>query len=147
MKKVLIILGVVIILGAGFYLIMRTFVPGGGGSDQTAPDSIKTGEPAPVKINFSVWGSGGPIKGRYTEVILYYRLVGEATYKALRSDPVPVIFTGDQQKFDGKYESYIFTIPPYPKGTNGEIEFYYEMKLDGYFNHVDGLKKIKIVSS
>jgi len=117
---------------------------GGGGSTQNAPDSVKPGEPALVKLDLSVWGSGGLIKDRYTDVAFYYRLVGEPNYKILKSNPIPVIFTGDQEKFNGMYESYTFTIPPYSKGTTGDIEYYFEMKLDGHLNRIDGIKKIKV---
>ena len=41
--------------------------PGGGGCTQSAPDSVKAGEPAMITIEFSVWGAPGGIQGRCTQ--------------------------------------------------------------------------------
>ena len=98
-----------------------------------------------VKIDLSVWGGGGPVKGRYTDVAFYYRLVGSSTYTLLQSNPVPMVYTGDQAKFNGMYEEYTFAIPPYPANTSGSIEYYYEMKLDGVQNHANGIKTIRVI--
>jgi len=111
------------------------FTPGGGGSDQVVPDIIKAGEPAVIKLDLSVWGSGGAIKGRYTDISLHYRLVGEDSYKTL----LPKLISQGEKR-----EVYEFTLPAYPKGTDGEIEYYFELKLDGHPSRVDGMKKIKI---
>lgn len=148
MKKLSIVIGVIVIVILAGYLGLRYLgnnLAGGGGISETAPDNVKAGEPAFVTLELSVWGGGGPVSGRYTNVVFYYRKVGETNYKSLTSNPIPKVFTGDQEKFNGKYESYTFTIPPYPKGTTGEIEYYYDMKLDGQLNHTVGFKKIKII--
>lgn len=144
MKKIIIIIStaVVIFLGLLAYNFLR-FSPGGGGTIQTAPDAVKTGEPSVIKLELSVWGAGGPIKGRYKDVIFYYRLVGEPAYKTIQSEPVPETNKGE---LNNKYELYTFTIPGYPKGTNRKIEYYFEMKFDGHLSHIDGLKKIEILN-
>ena len=41
-------------------------------------------------------------------------------------------------------EIYEFTIPPYSAGTQGEISYYIELKLDGHANRIEGYKKIKV---
>src|SRR5205807_1788890 len=132
--KKLIWAGIVAAVLAGGYCWLARGLAGGGGSTQTAPDVVKTGEPATVKIDFSVWGAGASIKGQYTDVRFYYRLVGEPSQKLLTAVPAPIVFTGGQSKFNGMYESYAFTIPPYPKGTRGEIEYACEFKFGGHFN-------------
>lgn len=150
MKKILITIGGIILLGGmawgGLYWFGSNLA-GGGGISEIAPDTVQTGQPATVKLELSVRGGEGRVMGRYTDIVFYYRKVGETNYKSLTATPVPIVYTGEQQKFNGKYESYSFIIPPYPKGTTGEIEYYYDMKLDGQLNHTVGLKKIKIVDS
>jgi hypothetical protein len=111
--------------------------PGGGGSIQSSPESVKAGEPAVLRLELSVWGSGKDISGRYADVAVFYRLVGAAQYEGpLKAQPVP---------HDAKHESYEFTIPGYPTGTTGEIEFYFALKLDGQPSRIEGLKKIRIL--
>ena len=58
MNKILISLSLWLVTGG------CGFAPGGGGSTQIAPDTVKAGEPAVVKLIVSVWGAGGPIEGR-----------------------------------------------------------------------------------
>jgi hypothetical protein len=112
------------------------FQIGAGGSNQVAPDSIRASEPAVIKLELLVWGEGGPIKGRYTDVTCHYRLSGEQTHAILVSVPSPQ---------DDKHEVYEFTIPGYPAGTTGDIEYYFEMKLDGQPSRIDGIKKIHLL--
>ena len=111
-----------------------TMGAGGGGSTQIAPDSVKAGEAVVIRLQLSVWGAGGPIKGRYTDIQLSYRLVGENGYTTVLPKPVSA---------DQRHEIYEFMIPPYPQGTRGEIEFHFELKLDGQTSRIEGLKKIK----
>lgn len=128
--KILIALALTL-LGAACQL-----TPGGGGSVQAAPDAVKAGEPAVVRLTLSVWGAGGAIKGRYTDISLHYRLAGDEGSETLR----PKFVSREEKR-----EVYEFTIPAYPKGTVGEIEYYFELKLDGHHSRVNGMKKIKVV--
>ena len=113
--------------------LMLGCVAGGGGSNQTAPDMIKAGEPAIIRLELSVWGSGGTIENRYTDIKGYYKLSSEESYKIISPKLI------SQNK---KSEEYEFKIPAYPQGTSGKIEYYFEMKLDGHFNSVNGIKSI-----
>lgn len=70
---------------------------------------------------------------RHTDISLHYRLVGEDGYKAL----APKLISQDEKR-----EVYEFKLPAYPQGTMGEVEYYFELKLDGHPNRVDGMKKI-----
>ena len=145
MKKIAIIAIIVIALLVGaFYYFGRDFA-GGGGSSQTIPNSVAAGQPAVVDLELSVSGGGGPVKGRYSDVVLNYRLAGETDYKSLTTNPIPIVFSGEQPTFNNKYEAYTFIIPPYAKGTDGEIELNFEFKLDGHFSRIEGAKKIKVI--
>jgi hypothetical protein len=101
-----------------------------------APDSVKAGEPAVVRVELAVWGAGGPVRGRYTGILAHYRLVGERAYALLR----PARAGGG----DDHHENYEFVIPPYPPGTRGEIEYYLEMKLDGHPGRIEGIHRITV---
>lgn len=111
------------------------FRPGGGGSDQLVPDSIESGKPSSLKLELSVWGSGGSIKGRYTDLLLHYRCVGQEEYQT--APPQLASSTTNT-------EVYVFTIPAFPAGTKGSLEFYFDVKLNGVPNHIPGMKKVPI---
>jgi len=151
MKKILIILGIVliIVLGGGFYLL-RSLAEGfasGGGSSHIVPDTAKNGEPLTIGLLLNTWGKHSkPISKRYTDISLYYRLVGENEYKLLQSTLVdlPDNLKGFES-VTSQYAKYEFTIPAYPKGTIGEIEYYVNLVFDGHSNHAEGIKKIKLI--
>lgn len=112
-----------------------TVAPGGGGCTQIAPDFIRAAEGGTVRLELAVWGSGGEIAGRYTDIGLSYRLVGEQEYK---SASIRVVSS------DAKHQAIEAQIPPV--GREGEIEYFVELKLDGHYSRVDGIKKIRVVS-
>ncbi len=144
MKKVAATL-IFLIIGVLFYFKNRVFVAGGGGSELIAPDTIKTGEPTDIQLIVTATG-GGPLKGRYTNISFGYKLDSEKTYHVLQPHPIPLPdnFKAVQSK-SSQSEAYEFTIPPYPKGTVGEIEYYDEMIFDGYpQNRNKGNKKITV---
>ncbi|MEK6983266.1 MAG: hypothetical protein AABX33_01735 [Nanoarchaeota archaeon] len=122
-----------------------SFTPGGGASEQYAPDTTKTDEPTLIKLIVSAWGAGGPIKGRYTNISLHYRLTSGDIYKSVQ--PKVADLPDNYKKVASKtnqFEAYEFTILAYPEGTTGEIEYYFEMKFDRHQNRVNGTKNIKI---
>jgi hypothetical protein len=116
-----------------------------GGTDQIrVPDTAKAGEPIVVEsravvvdppMNFC----GGPIKGRFKDMRLYYRLVGETDWHPLESDTHVAIVAIDDAR-----ELYQFIIPPL-SASGGEIEYYYEFVFDGRPNRVDGVKRIALL--
>src|SRR5207253_8736222 len=57
---------------------------GAGSSRPMAPDTAKAGEPILITLQLLVWGQGGHIKGRHTNIKLFYRLVGEFHYRVLQ---------------------------------------------------------------
>lgn len=152
MKKSLIILGSIIVIGCLMWLglvywIGSGLVIGGGGSQQYVPDTVETGESTNITLIVTATG-GGKIQGRFKNISLFYRLVSENTYKSILPQPItlPDNFKTVQSK-TFQSEAYQFTIPPYPKGTTGEIEYYIEMTFDGYQSRQEGVKKIKIINS
>ena len=126
-------------------LLLLSCGPGAGASDQIVPDTVKAGEPSVVTIVFSVWGSGGAIKGRYKDIFFYYRLAGESSYKKLQPELVKLPPEYDYPDNRDTHEAYQVTIPPYPKGTTGYIEFYYEKTFDDYHSRTNGLKRIRVL--
>jgi hypothetical protein len=122
----------------------RDGLGGGWGQELIVPDTIKTGEPTDIKLIVSAVG-GGAIKGRFTDMAFHYKLTGEPAYKILRALPavLPDNFIVVQSK-SFQSEAYKFTIPPYLKGTTGEIEFYTEITFDGFPSRTYGDKKIKV---
>ena len=152
MKKLLVIVGSVVVLGTllwfGFvYLVAGNMNIGGGGAQQYAPDSVLSGEPASITLIVTATGGGGEIQGRFTDISLHYRLVGETTYNSIQ--PQLVVLPDNFQTVQSKTfqsEAYEFTIPPYRKGIAGEIVYYTEMTFDGYPSRADGVKKIQLVA-
>jgi len=148
MKKILIILGSIVVIGGLLWFGLSYWIGGnigGGGMQQYAPDTVQAGEPADITIIATATGGGGDIQGRFTDLTLHYRLVGENVYKSIQSQSIalPDNFKTVQSK-TFQSEAYKFTIPAYSKGTTGEIEYYVEMTFDGYPSKIDGIKKIKL---
>jgi hypothetical protein len=151
MKKILIILGSIVVIGGLLWFGLSYWIGGsigGGGMQQYAPDTVQAGEPADITIIATATGGGGYIQGRFTDLTLHYRLVGENVYKSIPSQSIalPDNFNTVQSK-TFQSEAYKFTIPAYPKSTTGEIEYYVEMTFDGYPSKTDGVKKIKVSES
>ena len=148
MKKIFIIFGIILVVVVGTWLVLGWVgggLTGGGGSEQITPDTTKSGQSNIIKFIVNAWGGGGPIKGRFTDIALHYRLVGQTNYEIIQ--PKLIALPENFQKAVTKtlqYEAYEFIIPPYPQGTTGSIEYYIELKFDGYFSKTEGIKKIKI---
>ena len=132
MKTLLIIIGIVIV-GAGlyiFYSIAQNF-SGTMSPDLIAPNTIKTGEPTDIDLIISGTGGDATINTHITKLLLYYRLVGEDTYTIIQSQAssLPDNYKAVQSKIFLS-NAYKFTIPPYPKGTSGEMQYYILMTID-----------------
>jgi hypothetical protein len=115
----------------------------GCGTTEYPPDSVRAGEAIPIRFEVSTRGGGHHQAKRVKDISLQYRLVGEerlATVKpVLLSSKAPQNSLPNNEVF-----TYIFTIPAYPAGTRGEIEYFTNLTLDGFPNHHQGTKKIKI---
>ena len=96
----------------------------------------------------STWGKHSkPITERYTNIYLYYRLVGEDKYKSVQSKIVDLTANYKVGLSDiAQYEKYEFTITPYPKNITGKIEYYIDITFDGHPNHLKGIKKIQLIN-
>ena len=110
---------------------------GGVRNKQTVPDSIKSGEPAGIELEFYTGQDCGPAAARINNVACHYRLAGEEAYKV-----IPLIPSNIQ--LGGNHMSYKFNIPAYLGGVRGEIEYYIEMKDRDAKKRIEGIKKIKV---
>jgi hypothetical protein len=114
----------------------------GCGTTEYPPDSVRAGEAIPIRFEVSTWGSGHQAK-RVKDISLEYRLVGEERLATLK----PVLLSSKAPKNsvpNNEVFTYVFTIPAYPAGTRGEVEYFTNLTLDGFPNHHQGTKKIKI---
>jgi hypothetical protein len=109
--------------------------PGGGGVNMTFPDSIAAGEAIPIRVEVSVFDVPR-IEGRFRDLALHYRLVGESTFRTSAA--------ARRIDVDKASEAYEFSIPPYPPNTCGSIELYLTMQFDGRASRTDGHKKIRV---
>jgi len=102
-----------------------------------APASAAVGEAVKIRLDVWVWGAGGPVKGRYTELVLFYRLVGDEAFAAVMPQKISE---------DATREVFDFTIPSIPasKAGAGEIEYYIELKLDGQKSRIAGVHRITV---
>ncbi len=146
-KALLVSVFLLILFFVGFFYL-KTHL-GGGGVNHIIPDSVMAGEPAIFSVVLTTWG-GGAIAGRYTNISLGYRLVGEDTYTTLQ--PKHAVLPKNYQEAmtrnrTNQYEAYDFTLPPYPLGTTGEIEYYLDTTLDGHLNHQEGIKKVRVIAN
>jgi hypothetical protein len=111
-------------------------IPGGGGVNQTIPDSVRAGEAATVRLDMFVTDVKF-IWGRYRDLALRYRLVGDSAFQS--------ITPSRRIHVDRGREAYEFTIPPYPARTCGSIELSVSMKFDGHPSQFDGYRKIRVI--
>lgn len=148
MKKILIGIGVIGIALCAIFFYLQANLGGGGGATHSVPDVATTTMPTQIMVVLTTWGGGGSISGRYTDTSLHYRLVGEDIYNKV--DPVSAPLPDNYKEAmardkSNQYEALSFTIPAYPKGTKGEVEYYVDTTLDGHFNHQNGIKTIKLI--
>ncbi|MGB7949502.1 MAG: hypothetical protein WCH75_17585 [Candidatus Binatia bacterium] len=101
---------------------------GRGGVHPMVPDIIKTGEPTTVVLRAfatDVGCSWTPIRKRFTDVQVYYRLYGESEWQGPLK-PNGYILDKDGQRLDFRW-----FIPSYPPGTTGELEVTFKHTFDG----------------
>ncbi len=147
MKKIIIGVGIIIALLIGTFYWFGHNMAGGGGSEQFAPETVRVGSPAVINLVVNTWGGSSSIKGRYTNLSLHYKLTGENDYKTVQPKQgiLPANYTNKDLPKTLQYEAYEFAVPPYSKGTIGEIEYYIELTFDGYPSRQEGIKKIKLI--
>lgn len=124
-------------------LLSCSFGGSGGGANHHVPDSVRSGDPIVITIDLMGWGTRGSVTKRFTDISLYYRLVGESQFKqgplSSVSEPKPLA-----NLTNGQLVACEFRIPPYPAGTKGQLEYYVDLKLDGHLNHQNGIKTIAV---
>lgn len=102
---------------------LSSFEPGGGGASQPDPIVDPDGM-IRVRLVLTVWGSGGEIKGRYSNVIMRY-------YIATKPDQLYTL-PGMLISSDKSSEQYEFSILLGEHHAQGSIEYYFEVTLDGH---------------
>lgn len=152
MKKIVfIILGTLLLIGGGFYYWLGSNLPGGGGVREEVPDTVMAGEPITFYLYPSTWGKGAKkIEKIYPGATVFYRLVGEKEYQLVIGKPVPLPENYRAAVSDTlNWRAFEFSLPVYPIGTTGEIEYYFEIQNPTNPNHpdgkfrVEGIKKVK----
>ncbi|MFA6564961.1 MAG: hypothetical protein WCV00_23860 [Verrucomicrobiia bacterium] len=100
---------------------------GGGGTVHDPPDRIVAGQPATLKLKFSVWGAGfGNLSSRYTNICCHYRKAGETQFETA---PARII-SSDHKNMDVE-----FAIPPLQiSGDSSALEYYFDFLFDGHPN-------------
>ncbi len=115
----------------------------GCATNEYPPDSVRATEAIPFRFEVWTWGTGHGQASRVKDISLDYRLVGEDRFATVK--PVLVSRMAPQNSLpNNEVFTYVFTIPAYPAGTRGEIEYFTNLTLDGVPNHHPGTKKIKI---
>lgn len=151
MKKTIIIVGILLLVGGGiFYWIGNNFA-GGGGVTQEVPDMVMAGTPITFYLYPSIWGKGAKkIEKIYPSATVYYRLVGEEQYRVVPGKSIPLPENYRSAVSDTlNWKAFEFSLPAYPLGTTGEIEYYFEVQDPTNPNHPDGQfrvdgKKVKL---
>lgn len=150
-KTAFIILGTLLLVGGVFYYLGSGFA-GGGGVSQEVPDTVMVGEPIIFYLYPSIWGKGAKkIEKIYPGATVYYRLIGEEQYRAVSGKSVPLPENYRAAVSDTlNWRAFEFSLPAYPLGTTGEIEYYFELQDPTNPNHsdgksrIDGMKKVQL---
>ena len=145
-KKYILAVLLVVLIGVGAFIHLASNLVGGGGLNIQLPEEIVSGETTNFLVVASVWGGGGSIEGRYTDLSLGYRLNSDGEYSVLFPElaELPDNYKRAMTEPGGKnqYEAYSFTIPAFPSGISGQLEYYIDSTLDGYKNHSTGTRPI-----
>ena len=103
------------------YVIWSSFAPGGGGSTQDAPRESSACHFLPVRLRLYVWGAGGSVQGRYTDLIMHYRLAGDMRF--YETEPKIV-------EKNSISETAEFVVPPFTPKASGALEYYFTVNFD-----------------
>ena len=82
-KKYILAVLLVVLIGVGAFIHLASNLVGGGGLNIQLPEEIVSGETTNFLVVASVWGGGGSIEGRYTDLSLGYRLNSDGEYSVL----------------------------------------------------------------
>ena len=110
-------------------------LPGGGGSEQIVPDVVHAGQPATFRLVLSAVDINW-VTGRFRDLKLFYRLAGDSSCAQVQPSRRFAV--------DHGREGYDFTIPPFPSGTRGTLEFYFTFRFDGHPNTAQGYRTVRV---
>jgi hypothetical protein len=142
----------ILLLGGWLYLslppltsLFEEFRDFGNASQQYAPDNISTGDSPTIGLVLTAWGKGDSVAGRYTNVILDYKMSEEADFKRINSVKVPFQSYLKQKVADPQqWEGYEFTLPPITAQGSSTLIYNIHLELDGLPMTLNGVKTINI---
>jgi hypothetical protein len=116
------------------WLALSRFEPGGGSSYQPPP-VIEPDGSVRIGLKLTVWGGGGPINGRNTDVVMYYKSIGSNQFHAV---------SGHIISSNESMELYEFRISHELHDVIGPIDCYFEATLDGYKTKMPGQHTVAV---
>jgi hypothetical protein len=123
----LFLVGLVAAVGAGWFLLSG-FEPGGGGANQPPP-VIEADGTVRIRLRLTVWGGGGPIRGRYDPVVMSFKPVGGAAFQRI---------PGRLVESDKSSELYEFLLSRKAYAVSGRIEYFFDVALDKHPTTIPG---------
>lgn len=130
--RVLVAVGFIgIVVALALYLMLGN-VAGGGAAYQDAPESVMVGEKYEIVFRFGVWGSGGEVSTRLSNVKLHLDFESKHNYE----------ISASSVQRDG--ERMIYRFQSQAPATQGEIKYYFKFIFDGQLKRVDGLRPIVV---
>lgn len=115
-------------------LALPHFEPGGGGSVQPSP-VIEPDGSVRLALRLTVWGGGGSIHGRYTDVVMFYKSTGSNQIHTVSGR---IISSNESMQW------YEFRISRTLHDVVGPIEYYFEVTLDGHRTRVPGKQAVSL---
>lgn len=113
----------------GCFAFIASCAGSGGGTTLDAPNAVRCGEPIIITLNASSWG--GPVRKRYSDVVLQYKLNEGSDFSRVEARLVSV---NHPRPTEPKYEvgNFVFTLPP--QQVAGTLTYHITLKFDGILN-------------
>lgn len=126
-----------VLAAAGVFWWLASQLPGAGALRQQAPDTVAAGQPFDITVRAAVWGGGGPVGGRYTDMQLQLLQDGRALGPALV--PVASMREADQLVFRFRLQA-----PPLDGPASATLHWQLRFRLDGQAQQVAGPQTIQV---
>ena len=143
----MLVLLALVVIGSGLVWksLQPRFEPGGGGANEF-PQLQETDGTVVLRLRLNVWGGGGDINGRYRDVALVATLAGPPAASASGTSinaslrvPGRIASGGDATS-----QWYEFRIPRGNFNGSGQLEYHYEVTLDGHTTQIPGRLEIMV---
>ncbi len=127
--------------------LFEEFKDFGHASQQYAPDNITTSKSATLGLVLTAWGKGNSVAGRYTNVVLNYKMSDETDFKHVEGVKVPFQDYLKAKVADPRqWEGYEFTLPPMTAKKSGTLMYNIHLELDGLPMTIGGIKTINVIA-